>query len=83
MAAEWQVRDTEEMIFQTARAPQYPSQCELPDLTKKVARRLGEKYVSEGAAEKACLAAGAENLAGCIHDVMAIGDLELAAEGAF
>ena len=65
------------------QAPQYPAQCELPDLTQNVARRLGEKYVSEEAAEKACVAAGAENMAGCIHDVMAIGDLELAAAGAF
>ena len=72
------------MLLQTARAPQFPAQCKLPVVSqKKTARRLGEKVISEDMAKVACAAAHAENIKGCIHDAVEIGDLELAAAGAF
>lgn len=55
LAAEWQVRDNEDMLFQMARAPQYPAKCDLPSTTQKAARRLGEKSISEEAAKAACV----------------------------
>ena len=83
LAADWQVKDNEPMLFQTARAPQFPAECRLPVVSQKTTRRLGEKVISEDMAKAACAAAHAENMEGCIHDVMAMGDLELAAAGAF
>ena len=83
LAAEWQVRNDEPMLFTTARAPQHPQACQLPDPTQKTGRRLGEGPISEEAAKMACVNAGSQRLDLCIHDVMAIGDLELAAAGSF
>lgn len=83
LAAEWQVRDYEEVLFQTGRSPQYPQSCILPD-TKTMdgrARRLGES-VARKTAEKACAKWSADTKEACIFDVMATGDLALAAEEA-
>jgi hypothetical protein len=83
---EWQVRDTDPMLFKERRAPQYPAGCvyEAPkaDLKAKyVRRRLMEDAtgVSRDVATAACanLAAG-QKQEFCIADVMATGDLELA-----
>ncbi|CAB9531477.1 expressed unknown protein [Seminavis robusta] len=78
LATEWQVHPEDDgMVFQTARAPQYPQSCQLPRQSKTTKRRrLGELIVSEDDARNAC--AGANNMDGCVHDVMATGDLELA-----
>lgn len=77
---EWQVRDHEPKLFQTIRMPQYPTQCRLPE-PKKQSRRLGET-VAEATARKACAGWG-EAIEHCVFDVMATGDLEFAAAGAF
>ena len=79
-ASQWQIRDNEPMLFNVVKGPQYPEQCKLPDTAKKQGRRLGESIARE-TAERAC--ANAENKAACIHDVMATGDVDLAAAGAF
>lgn len=81
-AAEWQIRQDESMLFQTARLPQHPQECVLPS-AKKTQRRLGETIAME-AAEKACQKAGWSKgtIQMCIHDVMATGDLEVAEAGA-
>ncbi|CAB9530524.1 unknown protein [Seminavis robusta] len=78
LAAEWQVRPEDDaMVFQTARAPQYHQSCQLARQSKTTkSRRLGESTVPEDDARDAC--AGANNMDGCVHDVMATGDLELA-----
>ena len=80
---EWQLQENEPMLFQTARAPQYPQECRLPAVSQKTTRRLGEKTISEEMAKTACVAVHAENMEACVHDVMAMGDLELAAAGGF
>lgn len=78
---EWQVRDSEDMLFQVARAPQYPGKCIIPNVTTTKTRRLGES-ITRDAAEKAC-AGWKENKILCIQDVIATGDLDLAAAGPF
>ena len=82
-AAEWQIRQDEPMLFNVARGPQHPEQCQLPDPTMAKGRRLGENTALAAAAEKACAKWAADNQEACIHDVLAVGDLELAAAGAF
>lgn len=82
LAKEWQVKDDEPMHFASARAPQYPQECTLPDPTKTTKRRLGENMVSLDAAQAAC-AGWTENKEGCVHDVMSLGDLDAAASGGF
>ena len=77
-AAEWQVRDTEASLFQTARAPQYPQQCLMPQVQE--GRKLTESIRSE--AELACAHWGSRKDK-CIFDVVATGDLELAEAGYF
>lgn len=78
---EWQVHDTEDMMFVTARDPQYPMQCNMPDPIKAQGRRLGES-IAEDAANDACQHWG-NRKSQCVFDVMATGDIELAAAGAF
>jgi len=77
-AEDWQVRDTDEQLFQAVVGPQYPERCVLPDPSQKEARRrrLGESAVTQDAAEAAC--ADWDNKDACVYDVMATGDLELA-----
>lgn len=75
---EWQV--TSETIFQTSRHPQYPMQCIMPS-PKSDARRLGAS-IAEDAANAACEEWG-DMKEQCVFDVMATGDLELAAAGAY
>ena len=77
---EWQVLDTEPMLFQTVRAPQYPAKCIMPSATK-TSRRLGES-IAEKVAMKACEHWG-DQKDQCVYDVMALGDLEIAEAGAF
>ena len=81
--ADWQVRDTEPMLFQTVKGPQYPQECKLPDITQKQSRRLGENTVFRKQAELACASWDEATRDNCIHDVIATGDLDLAAAGAF
>lgn len=81
---EWQVRDDEPMLFRSARHPQYPHQCIMPDMAEKEARRLGEG-INEEAAKIACdhLKDNAHMFANCVYDVTATNDLEMASTGAF
>lgn len=66
-ALEWQVRDTEPMLFADARFPQFPTICTPPK--KKLGKRLGDTVLQKEA-EKACTAWGDEKEE-CIFDVMA------------
>jgi len=78
-ASEWQVRD-EPTLFQAVSGPQYPQQCILPDATSaRTGRRLGQNSVSLEAAQLACAAWSKDTKEACIHDVLATGDLDLAA----
>jgi hypothetical protein len=87
LANEWQVRQDEPMLFLSRSGPQHPQACRLPDtdetIKKNLRRRLGESTVSLEAAEKACSGWSPETREGCVHDVMASGDLDLADSVAF
>ena len=76
-ALEWQVRDTEPMLFQDARTPQYPTQCLPP--AKKTGNRLGSASMRKDA-EKAC-AHWEDDKEDCIFDVIATRDVLVAEEG--
>jgi len=76
-ALEWQVRDTEPMLFKEARFPQYPSTCTPP--TKNLSKRLGVSNF-EKEAQKAC-AHWKEDVEDCIFDVIATRDVKVAEEG--
>jgi hypothetical protein len=75
---EWQVLESEENLFATLRAPQYPAKCNFPEALPKL-----DKGISQEAAEEACT-----NLVGaakdrCVSDVMLTGDLDAASAGAY
>ena len=83
-AAEWQIRDSDPMMFQTARDPQFPQACQLPTTTQEESRRrLAESSITMEAAEEACASWPKQTISGRIHDVLATEDLDLAAAGAF
>jgi von Willebrand factor type D domain len=72
--AEWQVRDVEPSLFQTARFPQYPAKCIPPK--KMLGNRLGDSHM-RAAAEQQC-SAWKEDKDDCIFDVMAMRDIHAA-----
>lgn len=84
LAAEWQVRDDEPMLFQSVEEPQYPQKCVLPDpaLKDERERRLGSS-ISREDAEIACAEWSEQTKENCIFDVMATGDLDMASVGAY
>ena len=80
---EWQVLDTEPMLFQERRAPQHPAGCvyESSGKQKNVRRRLMDDAATEvtlAIATEACTKAVGNMKDFCVEDVMATGDLELA-----
>lgn len=76
-ALEWQVRDTEPMLFQEARFPQYPTVCIPP--SKMVGGRLGVSHMQKEA-ETAC-AHWKKDKEDCIFDVIATRNILVADEG--
>ena len=76
-ALEWQVRDDEPMLFQEARAPQYPTECMPP--AQIASNRLGMSKLRKEA-EQAC-AHWKEDQEDCIFDVVATRDVLVAKEG--
>ena len=76
-ALEWQVRDTEPMLFKEARFPQFPTECLPP--AKFTESRLGSELMRKKA-EKAC-AHWKEDKEDCIFDVIATRSVLVAAEG--
>jgi hypothetical protein len=76
-ALEWQVRDTEPMLFSDERYPQFPTRCIPPQ--KMMISRLGMAR-ARAAAEKAC-AHWKEDKEDCIFDAIATRDMAVAAEG--
>ena len=80
---EWQVLDTEPMLFRERRAPQHPAGCvyESSGKQKNVRRRLVDDAATEvtlAIATEACTKAVGNMKDFCVEDVMATGDLELA-----
>lgn len=82
-ADEWQIKDVEPKLFQSRRRPQHPQACRLPSETKEKRRRLGSSSITMEEAEAACGSWPADLIPGCVHDVIALDDLELAHAGAF
>ena len=76
-ALEWQVRDTEPMLFQFARFPQYPTTCVPP--AKIMGNRLGMANMRIKA-EEAC-ANWKDDMEDCIFDVIATRSVVVAADG--
>jgi hypothetical protein len=81
---EWQVLESEAILFRRLRLPQQPMECTLPPpmQTSQIRRRLLESSVDELAAEKACAHWG-EGKDDCVFDVLTTGDLEMAMVGAY
>lgn len=76
MGAQWQVRDTEPMLFHEVRAPQYPETCALPSTT---GRRLRHSLVEFKVAEEACRNVTDDMRQFCVDDVVMTGDVKIAA----
>jgi hypothetical protein len=82
LAAEWQVRQDEPMLFQSVHGPQYPEKC-LPPKKRHPSLRLGtgENATDRKQAEDACEHLKDENRKkACIYDVMVTGDIEMASQ---
>ena len=83
---EWQVRNTDSILFQERRYPQYPAGCVYEDQSAgkektKVRRRLlgnNAHGVAREMALEACAHAVGKMKAFCIDDVLTTGDVELA-----
>lgn len=75
-ALEWQVRDTEPMLFKEARFPQYPQTCTPP--AKMMTNRLGMS-AAKAKAEEVCASWGPDK-DDCIFDVIATRDIGIAQE---
>ena len=78
MGAEWQVNNTEPLLFHEVRSPQYPEQCKLPRVESRLLSLSdGEKQQ----AEDLCRDVVDEMKQFCIEDVELSGDSELAHNG--
>lgn len=77
---EWQVRDTEAMLFSKADGPQFPEQCQMPSnwWARSVTRRLAEGVITQEEAEEACAHVRKSERNDCVYDVIGTGDLEIA-----
>jgi len=80
---EWQVQ-SEANLFMTARAPQYPVKCEMPDPVERSSRRrLGESITAEAAGIACAHVKGDHAHDMCIFDVIATNDLTVGQGGAY
>ena len=77
---EWQVLESEPMLFHKIEGTQHPETCAMPVVAKQESRRLAGSINYEQA-EIACVSVEPDMLEDCIMDVMATNDVELA--GAF
>ena len=77
---EWQVMPSDGRFFhETARRPQFPEKCWLPeDPRGKRRRRLEESNITEDQAEAVCAGLDDEfSRKGCVYDVLATQDLDM------
>jgi hypothetical protein len=80
----WQVKDTDDQLFQEALGPQYPQKCLYEDAPGATAAQLRgrrkllvKKIVSLEEAKSACESVTASKRELCIQDAIAMGDLEI------
>jgi von Willebrand factor type D domain len=76
MGAQWQVRDTEPMLFNEIRAPQYPQTCTLPSVTSR--RNLRRSANEMKLAEDACATVDESRRRFCVEDALLSGDMTIA-----
>jgi hypothetical protein len=76
--AEWQVRDTEHLLFQTSRDPQYPASPLLPKEAVDKRRLLAADQNAKSQAEKACQNVDPLEFDSCVFDVLMTGDVDIA-----
>jgi hypothetical protein len=79
-AEQWQVKDTDEMLFHQVRAPQYPQKCIMPQAQQANKIRRLTATISKEQAIEACAHWSVNGQDACIFDVMTTGDLEMAEE---
>jgi von Willebrand factor type D domain len=77
MGAEWQVRDTEAMLFHDERAPQYPMECKLATPQSR-RRRLRDNEHLMKQAKVTCAGVDEDMVAFCIEDVLLTGNKNVA-----
>lgn len=75
MGMEWQVTDTEPILFREVRAPQYPEQCMLPKVDSRRLRGVSEEQ--RRLAEMACEGVPQEFQDFCRDDVLLTGDVTI------
>lgn len=76
---EWQVLDSEPMLFHMSEAPQHPSACMMPTAASEdTKRRLGESKISQEDAEVACSRVSIGERENCVFDVLATNSLDMA-----
>jgi von Willebrand factor type D domain len=77
MGLEWQVRDTEDKLFNDmSRSPQYPEQCYLPKITSR--RLRAQSSANLLMANNACAGVDTTMNEFCIQDVLLTGDVQVA-----
>lgn len=74
---EWQVLESEPMLFHDIDGPQAPTRCEIPS-NVQVRRRLAESTITLESAEIACASVSKEDFNLCVFDVMASNDKKIA-----
>jgi hypothetical protein len=74
---EWQVRPEDGNLFADAREPQFPRQCGMPTVERTSRRLRGNSPELFDQAKTACASAADMDL--CVDDVMATGDVGIAA----
>jgi hypothetical protein len=72
---EWQVLETEPLLFHNAEGVQHPALRAIPEVEQSP-RRLGAS-ISRDQAEIACANVGAEDTEDCVFDVMATNDVDM------
>jgi hypothetical protein len=73
MGLQWQVQNTEPMLFNEIRAPQFPETCVLPMVNTSRRLRQSEKMYQQ--AKVACTGLEGEIQKFCIEDVILTGDV--------
>lgn len=75
----WQVLDTEPMLFHNRDGVQHPAQCAMPNSgVEAYRRRLGESAITKEDAALACARVEPKDRDACIFDVLATNDKDIA-----
>jgi len=76
---EWQVLETETILFHNVEGVQAPEKCALPSAaSRQKRRRLGETAITMKEAEVACARVNEQDRDACIFDVLAVNSKDMA-----